>query len=64
MRYGNFEGAYVLYRWLVPLTEYAQHGGLNIPVHGQVVWNLPTGDVPYFDWTSTHVAYNVPVGDF
>ncbi len=64
MRYGNFNGAYALYRWSVPLLEYARLAGLNIPVRGQVVWNLPTGDVPYFDWTITSVEYNGPIEPF
>ena len=46
------------------MTEWGQLGGLNLPVCGQAVWKLPTGDLPYADLTITEVDYNVPIPAF
>jgi hypothetical protein len=32
--------------------------GLNLPLRGQAVWNLPEGDLVYADLEVTEVAYN------
>lgn len=44
--------------WSTPMTGYAVRAGLNLPVRGQAVWNLPCGDLPYWDGEITEVEYN------
>lgn len=63
-RYRESKGTYTLDRWETPMTEWGQLGGLNLPVCGQAVWKLPTGDLPYADLTITEVDYNVPIPAF
>ena len=58
MRYREIEGKYALTPWSVPMTETKKLAGLNLPVRGLVTWNLPTGDLPYYDWQVTEVQYN------
>ena len=58
MRYGDFEGGYALHSWSVPMTSFERRAGLTIPVQGMVTWNLPSGDLPYYDWNITEVEYN------
>jgi len=60
-RYGDMNGAFTLQTWSVPITEYAVHAGLTIPVRGLVTWKLPSGDVPYYDWQVTQVDYNYSI---
>jgi hypothetical protein len=43
---------------------YGMRAGLNLPVHGQAVWNLPSGDLPYWDVEITEVEYNGPIKAF
>jgi hypothetical protein len=63
-RYRENKGAYSLACWSVPMTDYAMHSGLNIPVRGRVTWNLPSGDLPYYDWEITEVEYNRSIQAF
>jgi hypothetical protein len=58
MRYREFEGQFSLDPWSTPITGYGERAGLNIPVSGQAVWNLPSGDLLYVDLEITEVAYN------
>jgi hypothetical protein len=46
--------------WSTPMTGYAVRAGLNIPVRAKAVWNLPSGDYPYWDGEITEVEYNHP----
>lgn len=57
-RYRELNGAYELHAWSVPMTDFAERCGLTIPVHGMVTWNLPAGDLPYYEWNITEVEYN------
>ncbi len=63
-RYRESKGTYTLDTWTTPMTEYGRLAGLNLPVRGQAVWKLPTGDLPYADITLTEVVYNEPIEDF
>jgi len=40
------------------MTEHGTLAGLNLPLRGQAVWKLPTGDLPYADLKLTEVEYN------
>ncbi len=31
---------------------------MNIPVQGQVIWKLASGDFPYFSWEVAQIEYN------
>jgi hypothetical protein len=59
MRYREIDGAFSLDPWSTPILEYGERAGLKLPVRGQAVWNLPSGDLTYADLTITEVAYNV-----
>ncbi len=64
MRYRENKGAYTLDRWDTPMTEQGLMAGLNLPVRGQAVWKLATGDLPYADFKLSEVEYNGPIEDF
>jgi hypothetical protein len=57
-RFREVDGKYVYHSWSVPMTAWEAPGGLNIPVRGLVTWNLPEGDLPYYEWNITEVDYN------
>ena len=61
MRYREMDGEFSLDPWSTPITAYGEFAGLNLPVRGQAVWNLPSGDLPYADLEITEVEYNAPV---
>lgn len=61
MRYREMDGEFSLDPWSTPITAYGEFAGLNLPVRGQAVWNLPSGDLPYADLEITDVEYNAPV---
>ncbi len=63
-RYRENKGTYTLDKWTTPMSEWGMMAGLNLPVHGQAVWKLPTGDLPYVDLKVTEIEYNVPIEDF
>jgi hypothetical protein len=58
LRYREMEGQYSLDPWSTPMTGYGVLAGLNLPLRGQAVWNLPEGDLVYADLEVTEVAYN------
>lgn len=63
-RYRENKGTFSLDTWSTPFTHYGMLAGLNLPIRGQVVWNLPSGDLPYADVKLTEVEYNGPVESF
>ena len=58
MRYREITGEFSLDPWSTPMTGYGERAGLNLPVRGQAVWNLPSGDLPYAELEITHIEYN------
>jgi hypothetical protein len=58
-RYYTGEGAPRLERWETPNTRYGEFGGVRMPVHGEAVWKLAAGDLPYIRIDITDVEYNV-----
>jgi hypothetical protein len=60
-RYRENKGAFTLDTWSTPMTEYGLLGGLNLPVRGQAVWKLPSGELPYADLTLDSIQYNAPI---
>jgi hypothetical protein len=63
-RFRENKGKYTYDTWTTPMTEWGQLAGLNLPIRGQAVWKLPTGDLPYTDVKTTTVEYNVPIENF
>jgi hypothetical protein len=58
MRYREIDGDFSLDPWSTPIVGYGERAGLNLPVRGQAVWNLPSGDLPYADLEITDLEYN------
>jgi hypothetical protein len=58
MRYREIEGEYSLDPWSTPITCYREIAGLNLPIRGKAVWNLPSGDLEYADLEITEIEYN------
>ena len=63
-RYRENKGSYTLDTWTTPMTEYGLRAGLNLPIRGQAVWKLPSGDLPYADFTLSTIEYNGPIEVF
>ncbi len=63
-RYRENKGQYSLDTWTTPMTKYGMLGGLNLPIRGQAVWKLPSGDLPYADLELTEITYNGPIEAF
>jgi hypothetical protein len=61
LRYREVGGAFSLDPWSTPITDYGVHAGLNLPVRGKAVWNLPAGDLLYADLEITWIDYNTAV---
>ena len=49
-----------LEKWSTPVREYAEMNGLQIPVKGEAVWNLASGDFSYVDLKVTDIEYDNP----
>jgi len=60
LRYREIEGEFSLDPWSTPITGYGMLAGLNLPVCGQAVWDLPSGDLTYADLEVTEISYNSP----
>jgi hypothetical protein len=57
-RYREIEGEFFLDAWSTPITKYGLMAGLNLPIGGQAVWNLPDGDLVYAEVEITEITYN------
>ena len=58
LRYREMAGEFSLDPWSTPITAYGARAGLNLPVRGQAVWNLPAGDLLYAELEITEIEYN------
>ena len=63
-RYRENKGTFSLDTWATPMTAYGMLAGLNLPIRGQAVWKLPSGDLPYADVELKEVDYNGPIESF
>jgi hypothetical protein len=63
-RYRENKGQYTYDTWTTPFSEWGMLAGLNLPIRGQAVWKLETGDLPYVDIKTTEVEYNGPTEEF
>ena len=57
-RHREVDGEFSLDPWSTPVTKYGMMAGLNLPVRGQAVWNLPAGDFVYIEVEITEITYN------
>jgi hypothetical protein len=57
-RHREVDGEFSLDPWSTPVTKYGMMAGLNLPVCGQAVWNLPAGDFVYIEVEITEITYN------
>jgi hypothetical protein len=60
LRYRENQGEYSLDPWSTPITGYKEMAGLNLPLKGKAVWNLPDGDMPYAELEIRKIDYNLP----
>jgi hypothetical protein len=44
--------------WSTPATAYGQFCGLNLPIGGQAVWHLHSGDFTYIDLRVEEITYD------
>jgi hypothetical protein len=58
-RYYTEKGMYSLQKWTTPIKEYGSIRGMYLPIKGEGVWKLPSGDFPYIRLEITDIEYNV-----
>ncbi len=46
--------------WSTPIKEYDEKEGLRIPIKGEGVWKLDSGDFTYIELEVTELEYGVP----
>lgn len=49
-----------LHRWIVRATAWRSPGGVEIPVAGEVVWDLPEGEFVFYRWEVPELDYDLP----
>ncbi|SMP54296.1 DUF6544 family protein [Anoxynatronum buryatiense] len=59
-RYGEFNGAFRLHTWAVPVSDYRSFDGMMVPTKGEVTWKLPEGDFNWFRFEVIEMEYNQP----
>lgn len=57
-RYRTVGKRFELDKWSTPVTAYRESNGLIIPIKGEGVWNLSTGDFSYIKLEITDIEYN------
>jgi hypothetical protein len=60
-RYRENKGSFSFDTWSTPMTKYGVLAGLNLPIRGQAVWKLPSGDLSYADLELQEIEYNGPI---
>lgn len=58
-RYHEVGGEYVKDTWETPMTRYGEFNGLRLPVEGEAVWRMSSGDFSYIRLEITALEYNV-----
>lgn len=58
MRYREINGEFSLDPWSTPILDYGDRSGLKLPIRGQAVWNLESGDLPYAELEVTEIEFN------
>jgi hypothetical protein len=57
-RYMSGEGGPTLQKWVIPATAWRSVRGVEMPVRGNAVWKLATGDFDYYRWEILDVEVN------
>lgn len=57
-RYMTVDGKYDLETWSTPIIEYREINGMRLPVKGEGIWKLSSGDFPYIKLEITDIEYN------
>ena len=57
--YAGGEGT-SLETWSTPIKEYGEMNGLRIPIKGEGVWKLDSGDFTYIELEVTELEYGAP----
>jgi hypothetical protein len=47
--------------WLCRVSAFEQRGGMQVPMHGEVEWQLPNGPAPYFRCRMTAIEHEFAV---
>ncbi|AQL44513.1 hypothetical protein BV210_08115 [Halorientalis sp. IM1011] len=50
-------------RWIGRFSDYERHGGMVVPTAGEVAWDLPDGDLPYWRATVSGFDYRPALND-
>ena len=57
-RYREEHGRYTLRPWSIPIDAYGEFAGTRMPVAGDAIWRLESGDLPYYRWRITNLTYD------
>jgi len=57
-RYMSVEDGYSLETWSTPIEEYKEINGIMVPVKGEAVWRLNSGDFSYIRLEITDIEYD------
>ena len=57
-RYREEHGRYMLRPWSIPIDAYGEFAGTRMPVAGDAIWRLESGDLPYYRWRITNLTYD------
>ncbi len=60
-RYRPVGREYVPTPWRIPMGGYREIHGVQIPLKGEAIWTLPSGDFSYFRGEITGIEYDRPV---
>jgi len=58
-RYHEVNGTYVKDTWETPMTDYREFNRLRLPVKGEAVWKMSSGDFSYIKLEITDLEYNI-----
>jgi len=62
-RYFTLDDQYSLETWSTPLKEYREINGYKLPVKGEGIWHLSSGDFPYIRLEIVDIQYNLHKGN-
>jgi hypothetical protein len=57
-RYHEVNGVYVKDTWETPMTGYGEFNNLKLPLKGEAVWKMSSGDFSYIRLEVTELEYN------
>jgi len=60
-RYRTVGDTFSLDRWSTPITEQGEFDGIRVPIRGEAVWNLESGDFSYIRLEVIEIDHNVPM---